>query len=167
MRCSSSLLEAGPRLLGESKWLGMRFWAPHQEPERAHTDRVKWVTQSLALCLIYCQQSIDKSSCKCTSEFVSCSNSLSLFHSMDRSKPSRSDDLDESLWDSPSKPEGTGKQSNAAKPTYQEQQERDEGLRQELQSVRHVNEAIEGVIQSLRKAKDNMKVVHGRPTVSV
>ncbi len=86
---------------------------------------------------------------------------------MDRSKPSRSDDSDESLWDSPSKPEGAGKQSNAAKPTYQEQQERDEGLRQELQSVRQVNEAIEGVIQSLRKAKDNMKVVHGRPTVSI
>jgi hypothetical protein len=66
--------------------------------------------------------------------------------------------LDESLWDSPSKPEGTGKQSKTVKPTYQEQQEHDQALRQELHSVRQVNETIEGVVQSLRKAKDNMQV---------
>ena len=78
---------------------------------------------------------------------------------MSRMNSSHDDDLDESLWDSPSKPEAAGKQPNAAKPTYQEQQDRDEVLRQELQSVRQINEAIEGVILSLRKAKDNMKVV--------
>jgi hypothetical protein len=72
------------------------------------------------------------------------------------------DDLDGSLWDSPSKPEGTNKQGHATKPTYQEQQERDETLRQELESVRQVNEVIEGVIHSLRKAKDNMKVVDSK-----
>ena len=81
---------------------------------------------------------------------------------MNRPNSLKHDDIDESLWDSPSKPEAAGKQSNGTKPTYQEQQERDEGLRQELHSVRQVNEAIEGVIQSLRKAKDNMKVLHGR-----
>ena len=75
---------------------------------------------------------------------------------MNQSNAVQTDNPDESLWDSPAKPEG--KQSNSTKPTYQEQQQRDESLRQELQSVRQVNEAIEGVVQSLRKAKDNMKV---------
>ncbi|KIW65480.1 hypothetical protein PV04_07737 [Phialophora macrospora] len=70
------------------------------------------------------------------------------------------DDLDRSLWDSPSKPEGTSNQGHSNKPTYQEQQERDDSLRQELESVRQVNEAIESVIHSLRKAKDNMKTVN-------
>lgn len=74
------------------------------------------------------------------------------------------EDIDESLWDSPAKPaaEGppvNGKQSTTGKPTYQEQQEREANLRQELESVRQVNETIEGVIQSLAKAKDNMKVL--------
>ncbi|KAJ9610521.1 hypothetical protein H2200_005298 [Cladophialophora chaetospira] len=79
---------------------------------------------------------------------------------MSRVNSSHEDELDESLWDSPSRPEATGKQTNSAKSTYQEQQERDQVLRQELQSVRQVNEAIEGVILSLRKAKDNMKTVN-------
>ncbi|OCT49128.1 putative DASH complex subunit Duo1 [Cladophialophora carrionii] len=70
------------------------------------------------------------------------------------------DGLDESLWDSPSKPEDTSKQAHLTKPTYQEQRERDESLRQELESVRQVNEAIQGVTLSLRKAKDNMKTVN-------
>ncbi len=78
----------------------------------------------------------------------------------------RSDDVDESLWDSPAKaasnPEGTPKAStkNAkpSRPTYQEQQERGESLHRELEGVRQVNETIEGLIQSLNKAKDNMKV---------
>ena len=76
------------------------------------------------------------------------------------------DDIDESLWDSPAKPthdqwqspKGTAKHPTTAKPTYQEQQAREDSLRQELESVRRVNETIEGVIQSLAKAKDNMKV---------
>ena len=75
-------------------------------------------------------------------------------------------DIDESLWDSPAKPthdqtqspKATSKQPTTTRPTYQEQQAREESLRQELESVRRVNEAIEGVIQSLAKAKDNMKV---------
>lgn len=75
---------------------------------------------------------------------------------------SKNDQLDESLWDSPSKPE-----PYPAKPTYQEQEERDGSLRQELDHVRQVNEAIEGVIQSLRKAKDNMKVVYATILPSV
>jgi hypothetical protein len=49
------------------------------------------------------------------------------------------------------------KHSNAAKSSY-DAHDRDQELEQELQNVRQVNEAIEGVIQSLRKAKDNMKV---------
>lgn len=38
------------------------------------------------------------------------------------------------------------------------QKSREEGLRQELASVKKVNEAIEGVLASLDKAKSNMKV---------
>lgn len=76
------------------------------------------------------------------------------------------EDIDESQWDSPATftrnggkmPKTDGKQPNTNKPTYQEQQEREASLRQELQSVRQVNEAIEGVIHSLGKARDNMKV---------
>ncbi|EXJ56950.1 hypothetical protein A1O7_07294 [Cladophialophora yegresii CBS 114405] len=79
---------------------------------------------------------------------------------MNNGKSLDMEDLDESLWDSPSKPEGTSKQAHATKPTYQEQRERDESLRQELQSVRQVNEAIQGVTHSLLKAKDNMKAVN-------
>lgn len=75
---------------------------------------------------------------------------------------SQNDQLDESLWDSPSKPE-----SKPAKPAYQDQEARDGSLRQELDHVRQVNEAIEGVIQSLRKAKDNMKVVYATIPLSV
>ncbi len=69
------------------------------------------------------------------------------------------DDMDESLWDSPATAhQDGGKLPNTNKSTYQELQEREESLKQELHSVRQVNEAIEGVIQSLGKAKDNMKV---------
>ena len=76
-------------------------------------------------------------------------------------------ETDESLWDSPSKAESTGKQATTSKPTYQEQQEHDQNLRQELQSVREANEAIEGVVQSLRKAKDNMKVGRYAETILI
>jgi hypothetical protein len=74
------------------------------------------------------------------------------------STSTQNDDLDESFWDSPSKPESSSKHANVAKSTYQEQEERDQTLRQELQSVRQVNEAIENVNRSLLRAKDNMKV---------
>jgi heme-binding NEAT domain protein len=67
------------------------------------------------------------------------------------------DDGDSSLWTSPLKSDAPNKQSNAAKSPY-DAHERDHELEQELQNVRQVNEAIEGVIQSLREAKDKMKV---------
>jgi hypothetical protein len=78
----------------------------------------------------------------------------------------RSDDVDESVWDSPAKaggnigetPKASTKNAKSSRPTYQEQQEREESLRRELKGVRQVNETIEGLIQSLNKAKDNMKV---------
>ena len=74
------------------------------------------------------------------------------------------EDLDESLLDSPArlppKPnrQQSGKTAQAPRPSYEDQQTRDQSLRQELASVRKVNETIEGVIQSLDKAKTNMKV---------
>ena len=74
------------------------------------------------------------------------------------------DDIDESLWDSPAKPAPTsnkqqsGNAAQSSKPTHENQEGRDQALRQELANVRKVNETIEGVIQSLDKAKTNMKV---------
>ena len=41
---------------------------------------------------------------------------------------------------------------------YENQQSREEALRRELESVRAVNEAIEGVIESLDRAKSSMRV---------
>lgn len=71
---------------------------------------------------------------------------------------SQHDQNDESsLWDSPVKP-GQGKIQS----TYEQQEAREQELRRELESVRRVNEAIEGVIESLRKAKDNIKVASCR-----
>ncbi|OAL33040.1 hypothetical protein AYO22_00125 [Fonsecaea multimorphosa] len=78
---------------------------------------------------------------------------------MDHDSPGLPDD-DSSLWQAPAEQEGPSKQANAAKHTYQEQQAYEECLRQELQSVRQVNGAIEGVIQSLHKAKSNMGTVN-------
>jgi hypothetical protein len=79
------------------------------------------------------------------------------------------DNIEDRLWDSPTKPSHdtdetpkvSGKHHTSTKPTYEEQQVRDGKLRQELESVRQVNVAIEGVIQSLGKARDNMKVWRG------
>lgn len=75
-------------------------------------------------------------------------------------------DVDESLWESPVKSaqdnitnEDSFKRSIPGKPAYVDLQAREDILRQELTNVRKVNEAIEGVIQSLDKAKQNMKVV--------
>jgi hypothetical protein len=58
-----------------------------------------------------------------------------------------------SLWDSPVK---AGK--DKPRSTYEQQEAREQELRREVESVRRVNEAIEGVIESLGKAKDNIKV---------
>ena len=77
---------------------------------------------------------------------------------------SNDEDLDESLWDSPAKPapkssrQQSGKTSQTAKPNHEDQEAKDRALRQELANVRKVNETIEGVIQSVDKAKTNMKV---------
>jgi hypothetical protein len=70
----------------------------------------------------------------------------------------QSGDLEESLWESPTKSGAPSTQPNMGKPRPQEQQDRDARLREELQSVREVNEALESVIRGLCKAKDNMKV---------
>lgn len=82
---------------------------------------------------------------------------------MDPNELLNSEDMEESLWESPAKPlqdrrEVGTKQAHSTKPTYEEQQEREASLRQEWESVRQVNEALEGVIQSLNKAKSNMEV---------
>jgi DASH complex subunit Duo1 len=42
--------------------------------------------------------------------------------------------------------------------SHDEQNAQDEALRRELHSVRKVNEAIEGAIESLAKARNSMKV---------
>lgn len=41
---------------------------------------------------------------------------------------------------------------------YTTEEAREAALRQELESVRNVNKVIEGVVESLQKAKDNMGV---------
>jgi hypothetical protein len=41
---------------------------------------------------------------------------------------------------------------------YQDEADRDAALRAELQSVREINQVISGVVESLRRAKDNMQV---------
>ncbi len=79
---------------------------------------------------------------------------------------SKDEDVDERQWTSPAKaahddeetPKVTVKYAQPYRPTYEEQQQREENLRRELESVRQVNETIEGLIHSLGKAKDNMKV---------
>jgi DASH complex subunit Duo1 len=82
------------------------------------------------------------------------------------------DGVDESLWESGAKHASTAKREGVgnfnktaqnSKSSYEEQVARDLILRQELESVRKVNEAIEGVIESLDKAKGSMKAsVHVR-----
>jgi DASH complex subunit Duo1 len=71
-------------------------------------------------------------------------------------------DIDEDLWGSPSKAKPhtphTNTQSRQKETSYEKQNAREEALRRELESVRRVNEAIEGAIESLAKAKNSMKV---------
>jgi hypothetical protein len=82
------------------------------------------------------------------------------------------DDIDEDLWKSPSKKDNssnaskggqpgssaTRPQVHTGKPKYGDGEGKEATLRNELQSVRKVNEAIEGVIDSLNKAQSSMKV---------
>jgi hypothetical protein len=41
---------------------------------------------------------------------------------------------------------------------YTTEENREAALRRELESIRNVNKVIEGVVESLQKAKDNMEV---------
>lgn len=73
------------------------------------------------------------------------------------------EDIDDSLLDSPVQPtqkpkEQASKAAHSFKQSYGNKESRDAALRQELANVRKVNETIEGVIESLDKAKTNMTV---------
>lgn len=89
-----------------------------------------------------------------------------LSRAQDQSYPSDLDDVDEDLWGSPTKKPSSPKQkashhdTSRPKPAYEDPQAKDAALRVELASVRNVNEAIEGVIQSLSKAKASMATVN-------
>jgi hypothetical protein len=80
-------------------------------------------------------------------------------------------DEDEDLWASPSKKSTKPEPSKAQDPVvrssqsrhnesrYSEEEAREEALQKELRSVRNINQVIEGVIESLDRAKDNMEVI--------
>ncbi len=75
-------------------------------------------------------------------------------------------DIDDDLWGSPSKskrvPPASQKngQPHKTEASHEKQHVREEELRQELHTVRKVNEAIEGAIENLAKARNSMKVRH-------
>mgnify|MGYP003622987757 CR=1 FL=1 len=82
------------------------------------------------------------------------------------------DDIDEDLWRSPSEKDtqlkaikseqfgsgAGGSQLQTGKSKYENGEDKEVELRNELENVRKVNEAIEGVIESLDKAKSSMTV---------
>ena len=76
-------------------------------------------------------------------------------------------DADGDLWTSPSKSK-LPPQRNARPQTlgicHNKQNARDEALRRELESVRHINKTIEATIESLVKARSSMEVgfLHAR-----
>ena len=91
-----------------------------------------------------------------------------------------SDEDTEDLWASPSKVNGNAKagsrsydaeletsHSRNGASSYNEEESRDGALRRELESVRKVNEALEGVLESLDRAKDNMEASHSSKQCSV
>tara|TARA_R110002003_G_scaffold121_37_gene10944 strand:- start:3891 stop:4193 length:303 start_codon:yes stop_codon:yes gene_type:complete len=51
-----------------------------------------------------------------------------------------------------------GGKTRAKESHYTTEEAREAALRRELESVRNVNKVIEGVVESLQKAKDNMEV---------
>lgn len=53
-----------------------------------------------------------------------------------------------------------GNKSRGKESHYTAEEAREAALRQELESVRNVNRVIEGVVESLQKARDNMDVCH-------
>jgi hypothetical protein len=75
-------------------------------------------------------------------------------------------DTDETeVWDTPAKPaqrssnpigDATSKTNSSR--TYEDADSEESALREELASVRKVNEAIEGVIHNLERAQNNIKV---------
>ncbi|KAL2810675.1 DASH complex subunit Duo1-domain-containing protein [Aspergillus granulosus] len=86
-----------------------------------------------------------------------------------------SDEDTEDLWDSPSK-HGTKKKTNRNpikrestsplpgldhddEPLFDQQEAREAALRNELQSVRNINQVIESLLSSLDRAKGNMETV--------
>ncbi|KAH8808456.1 DASH complex subunit Duo1-domain-containing protein [Xylogone sp. PMI_703] len=75
-----------------------------------------------------------------------------------------SDSDNEDLWASPSRPSRTQKAQNRNGPAmreskYDTEQAREAALQKELESVRSINEVIEGVVSSLETAKGNMATV--------
>lgn len=88
-----------------------------------------------------------------------------------------SDEDTEDLWDSPSKrgtknvtpkiPHDDGSATPEPRPSHDDgetlfdrQESREAALRNELQSVRNINEVIEGLLSSLDQAKGNMDVCY-------
>lgn len=84
-----------------------------------------------------------------------------------------SDEDTEDLWNSPSSKKHKKTQSrksaqeSSSKPEpshargdsiYEREEAREAALREELQNVRNINEVIEGVLESLDRAKGNMEV---------
>jgi hypothetical protein len=83
-----------------------------------------------------------------------------------------SDEETEDLWASPSRTTAKALGKSASKPAdgskasssipgesqYDAEQLRKEALTRELESVRNINEVIEGVVSSLERAKGNMDV---------
>jgi hypothetical protein len=51
-----------------------------------------------------------------------------------------------------------GAKARAKESHYTTEEAREATLRRELESIRNVNKVIEGVVESLQKAKDNMEV---------
>jgi hypothetical protein len=82
------------------------------------------------------------------------------------------DDIDDDLWRSPSEKDiqskaskrepldsgSGGSQVHTGKSKYEDGESKELALRNELENVRKVNDAIEGLIQSLDKAKSSMRV---------
>lgn len=80
-----------------------------------------------------------------------------------------SDEDTEELWNSPSQrrtrtvpqrtPASADRPANQdTKPSLHQEEARELALRNELQTVRNVNQAIEGVLESLERARGNMEV---------
>ncbi|KAL1971199.1 hypothetical protein VTN77DRAFT_151 [Rasamsonia byssochlamydoides] len=79
-----------------------------------------------------------------------------------------SDEDTEELWNSPSQrrtktaDQKTGKETNAPRngeTLFEREEAREAALRHELQTVKNINQVIEGVLESLARAKGNMETV--------